>query len=137
GGLDLPHLAIDEKLLVRYSEDEMDDNFEEMIMDIDEIVEEITFTEFMETEMNIPSELAIKRAMKKAKKPLDVTVEIQATYIEIPIQTAPGERPIFPSIVIVADHHEGMIYHHAMYDEEINSVNVQNDFLNLFDQLGG
>lgn len=134
-GLHLPHIATDEKILVKYTEDDREDNFEEMIMGIDEIVEEISIYDLVD--YYIPTELEIKRAMKKAKKPLNTTVEFQATYLEIPIQEVPGERPIFPSAIFVADHEEGLIYSHNMYDEEINSFNVQQEFLKIFDQLGG
>ena len=127
--------STDEKILVKYTEDDREDHFEEMIMGIDEIVEEISIYDLVD--YYIPTELEIKRAMKKAKKPLNTTVEFQATYLEIPIQEVPGERPIFPSAIFVADHEEGLIYSHNMYDEEINSFNVQQEFLKIFDQLGG
>src|SRR5690625_4746696 len=62
-GLELPHIVEDEKLIVKYSEhDNMENDFENTTMELNELIADISFDEFME--YNIPTELEIKRATK-------------------------------------------------------------------------
>ncbi len=133
-GFRLPHIPTDEKILVRYTKSDYE-NFNEMVLDMEEILEEMAFENFWG--FYVPSEFEIKQAMKKTKKPLNITVEFKVTYLEVPIQEDPEERPLFPSAIFVADHDKGIVYSHKMYAEEINPIRVQKEFLNMFDQLGG
>lgn len=134
-GLTLPHLINDEKMVVKVLvHDDLEDDFQNHTSNITDIVEAVSIEKYVG--YSFPSELDIKRATKKSK-PLGRTVEFSLTYLNIPIQRVEGERPIFPATVIVADHDEGMIYHHDIFDTEINIQIVQNEFLNIFSHLEG
>ena len=130
-GLQLPHLILDKKLLIRVPKVEKDYYFyESTYIELDQLM---NIGPNVELEL---SELDVKR-VSKIKKIIPIEMEYAITYVDMPIAADENERPFFPMITIAADHESGKIVHHDMKQKMSNVYEVQSEFIELIQQLGG
>lgn len=85
---------------------------------------------------NAISEIEMKKVSKLSKE-LNITVEFAMRYINIPIQRLKGNRPFFPVTSVMAEHQEGKVLYHNIFDDPLHYENVQRELLEMIYKLGG
>lgn len=127
----MPYILEDKIFHVRHREN----SYEMNVMNVHDLMEQLE-RKYIADKV-YPSEIELKRVTKKLYRPLQQIVEFKGTYIDIPIQEEVDVRPIFPSLVIAADHERGNVYHHAMSPKPLNEEQLQRELLFLLEELGG
>lgn len=82
------------------------------------------------------SEFDIKR-IKKNQQIVPMTIEFSCSYIDMPIQEQPDDRPIFPLLILAAGQDDELIYYQNLLKSKANSKNLQHEFINMLQAIEG
>ncbi|MFZ3576833.1 DUF7309 domain-containing protein [Virgibacillus sp. DJP39] len=82
------------------------------------------------------SEFDLKRA-KKIKQVYQVAVEFSVFHVDMPVQEDPGERPMFPLMIVAADHEKGFIFYQDLVSNNKDYGTIQAHLLKAFQGIEG
>lgn len=131
GGLELPDVYLEDQVLARVPEDEEGTVLENKYLDL---------TDYEDDEPETPalaiSELEIKR-MQKIRMSLPTVLEFSIVHLDMPVQNNPGERPVFPMLVIGIDESEGTVGYQNLVMGSADAGDIQRELLYMLEGVGG
>lgn len=132
-GLEMPDLLLDEQILVKIPRKANGNSgFDNQVIGLEKGENNV---EKSEVPLNV-SEFELKR-IEKLKTTLAVTIEFSMEYMDMPVQNEPGERPVFPLLVLAVDRAQGTAVYYNLLTDSSDFAVLQNEFLKLIETLKG
>src|SRR5699024_2593607 len=132
-GLEMPDLLLDEQILVKIPRKANGNSeFDNQVIGLGKGENNV---EKSEVPLNV-SEFELKR-IEKLKTTLAVTIEFSMEYMDMPVQNEPGERPVFPLLVLAVDRAQGTAVYYNLLTDSSDFAVLQNEFLKLIETLKG